>query len=421
MLIILTTHPIQYQVPLWQRLAADGRIDFQVWYMSDHALRPSFDREFGQTFAWDLDLTAGYSHRFIDAPRHDITSFLGARLIDFDRDLRAAGATALLVNGWQTAAYWDAIWAAYRIGVPVWLRAESNDLRRTPLWKRGIKRVILRRLFDRVSKFLTIGTANRRLYRSYGIDNHRLHSTPYAVDNARFGEQARHLAPCRNVIREAWGIDRNAFCVLFAGKLINKKRPHDLIDAVGALESRTDGSIGSTTLHLLFAGDGALRDELKRRCTVRFDRGKLITPARDETGPNASFAGFLNQPDIAQAYVAADCLVLPSDSRETWGLVVNEAMASGTPCIVSDACGCAEDLVAPLDEALVFRQGDSGDLARAIAQAAARPLPRARIVEHVAQWSLGRSVDTIVALSEGRPWPNEPDRRRVGCTRLLLG
>ena len=39
--------------------------------------------------------------------------------------------------------------------------------------------------------------------------------------------------------------------------------------------------------------------------------------------------------------------MLPSDTGETWGLVVNEAMASGLPCIVSAACGCAEDLIAP--------------------------------------------------------------------------
>jgi glycosyltransferase involved in cell wall biosynthesis len=60
--------------------------------------------------------------------------------------------------------------------------------------------------------------------------------------------------------------------------------------------------------------------------------------------PPASFTGFLNQSEISRAYVAADCLVLPSDYRETWGLVVNEALASGLPCLVSQACGCAEDL-----------------------------------------------------------------------------
>jgi hypothetical protein len=81
---------------------------------------------------------------------------------------------------------------------------------------------------------------------------------------------------------------------LFCGKFIPKKRPLDLVGAAKLL----------------------LRDA----------------------------AGFLNQTEISRAYVAADCLVLPSDYRETWGLVVNEAMASGLPCIISDQCGCAEDL-----------------------------------------------------------------------------
>src|ERR1700675_1846715 len=67
MLAILTTHPIQYQVPLWQALARDGRVPFEVWYLTDHGTRPSRDREFGQTFAWDIDTLAGYPHRFLAA------------------------------------------------------------------------------------------------------------------------------------------------------------------------------------------------------------------------------------------------------------------------------------------------------------------------------------------------------------------
>ena len=71
---------------------------------------------------------------------------------------------------------------------------------------------------------------------------------------------------------------------------------------------------------------------------------KFREPITDNAKPMASFAGFLNQTEVSRAYVAADVLVLPSDYSETWGLVVNEAMASGLPCIVSDHCGCAEDL-----------------------------------------------------------------------------
>src|SRR5258705_4650264 len=68
MLAILTTHPIQYQVPLWQRLAADGRVPFEVWYLSEHATRLSRDREFGREFAWDIDMLKGYPYRILKTP-----------------------------------------------------------------------------------------------------------------------------------------------------------------------------------------------------------------------------------------------------------------------------------------------------------------------------------------------------------------
>ena len=67
MLAILTTHPIQYQVPFWQALAKDGRVPFEVWYLTDHGAKPSLDREFGRTFAWDIEMLAGYPHRIIEA------------------------------------------------------------------------------------------------------------------------------------------------------------------------------------------------------------------------------------------------------------------------------------------------------------------------------------------------------------------
>src|SRR6476620_9129597 len=68
MLVILTTHPIQYQVPLWQALARDGRAPFEVWYLSEHATRRSRDREFQQDFAWDLEMLKGYPHQVLKMP-----------------------------------------------------------------------------------------------------------------------------------------------------------------------------------------------------------------------------------------------------------------------------------------------------------------------------------------------------------------
>jgi glycosyltransferase involved in cell wall biosynthesis len=64
-----------------------------------------------------------------------------------------------------------------------------------------------------------------------------------------------------------------------------------------------------------------------------------------------------------KAYVASDCLVLPSDNGETWGLVVNEAMACGLPALVSDQVGCCADLIVPGETGEVFEFGNYNMLA----------------------------------------------------------
>src|ERR1700740_1036762 len=102
MLAILTTHPIQYQVPLWQALAQDGRVPFEVWYLTDHGTRPSLDREVGQTFAWDIDTLSGYTHRFLDVgERASPSVFWKCRLRERLRDrLRASCTRVLWIQGW---------------------------------------------------------------------------------------------------------------------------------------------------------------------------------------------------------------------------------------------------------------------------------------------------------------------------------
>jgi len=356
MLAILTTHPIQYQVPLWQALAKDGGVPFEVWYLTSHATQPSHDREFGKEFAWDLDMFAGYPHRFLNvADEATPGSFWKCRLTEKLRNrLRDAGVRALWIQGWQVAAYWQAVWEAKAAGVEVWLRGESNDLAPVAWWKYAAKRVLLDHLFKRVDRFLYIGSANRRLYEKFGVPGDRLYPAPYAVDNERFAAQAAALRGQQSVVRSQWSIPRDAFCVLFCGKFIPKKRPMDLVKAAQLLLA----SHPELKIHLLFAGSGELGAELRANCNVVFDaapnqrseiRGQRSDSINrqqitDNAKPAATFTGFMNQTQVSQAYVAADCLVLPSDYSETWGLVVNEAMASGLPSIMSDRCGCAEDL-----------------------------------------------------------------------------
>ena len=381
MLAILATHPIQYQVPLWQKLAEDGSVPFEVWYLSEHATRLSRDREFDTDFLWDIDMLEGYRHRFLSTPPGSTPNMpLRLRVTQSLPGLfQETGAKVLWVQGWQVAAYWQAVWAAKRAGLQVWLRGESNNLAPANPWKILPKKILLGQFFDRVDQFLCIGSANRELYRSYGVPVEKLLLAPYAVDNDRFQRQAEAIrgSPAfaqgygvtgKSEIRRQWNIPEDAFVVLFCGKFIPKKRPMDLIEAIRLLI--TDNSITDNRApkaHLLFVGSGELGNEMRSKCNVVFDAESIPTsdlrPPTSEMKPRASFAGFLNQTEISKAYVAADVLVLPSDYGETWGLVVNEAMASGLPCIISDHCGCAPDL-GRLGSNATFHFGDVEDLAR---------------------------------------------------------
>lgn len=395
MLIILTTHPIQYQVPLWQALTRDGRVPFEVWYMSDHGTRVSHDKEFGTNFAWDLDMLAGYPYRFLKTPP-DVTpaSFWKCRLKEPLRErLRSTGARVLWIQGWQVAGYWQAVHEARKAGVKVWLRGESNNLAPPPAtWKRLLKPIMLGWLFGRVNKFLCIGAANRRLYESYGIRADQLLQAPYCVDNERFEQQALKIRNQRSEIRNRWGIPEDAFCVLFCGKFIPKKRPMDLVKAARLLIK--SGRLPK--LHLLFTGSGELGPELRAATRVVFDAEQQNSEHLTSNSelPSASFAGFLNQTQISEAYVAADCLVLPSDFGETWGLVVNEAMSSGLPCVISDRCGSAEDLGMRVPNQ-IFPMGDTAALAHRLYALAGTGTDRNLIPALLADFSFHSSVQTV--------------------------
>jgi glycosyltransferase involved in cell wall biosynthesis len=284
----------------------------------------------------------------------------------------------LIVNGWVTRACIQAMLACRRHGVPCIVRGESNALRKRSLLARLGHRFLLRQY----SAAIAIGRANRDFYRRNGMSAEKIFDGPYCVDNAWFARNAEELEPSRDEIRSRWGVPSGARVLLFCGKLEAKKRPLDLLQAVAALATRP----GRPLPHVLFAGDGPLRGECEAFARAR--------------GLSTTFTGFLNQSRVSQAYVASDCLVLPSDAGETWGLVVNEAMASGRVALVSDLVGCHPDLVVPGVTGDVFPCGDVQALAQlldawcggATKLAAGGEAARA----HVAQYSVGRVVDGSV-------------------------
>lgn len=398
MLTILSTHPIQYQTPIWRRLAERGNVPFRVLFMSQQGLRARHDPGFGQAVAWDVDLLEGYPHEFlpvIEGARQNSMLWLrlgrafGARLGELE-------ATTLWIQGWQVLAYWQAVHHARRRGIPVWLRGETNMKSSAAGLRQSLKDPLFSWLFSRVDRFLCIGEANRAFYRARGIADERLADGPYCVDNDRFRNASSAARPKRETLRDAWGVPSNAFCVLFVGKLIPKKRPLDLIAASRRLRAlRPD-----LPLHLVFVGSGELAEAARAQCRVLYDseRPDASPSNRDPNAPRASFVGFVNQSRLPEAYCAADCVALPSEATETWGLVVNEAMACGTPSVVSDAVGCGDDLVRPIDPAFVFPLGDVDAQARALARMAESPPAAEDLAQRIERFDPLRTVETVERL-----------------------
>lgn len=395
MLAILTTHPIQYQVPIWKALASRGRVPFKVYFMSDQGLAARYDPQFGRNLAWDIDLLSGYDYEFVDTIEGSSqSSFLWLRLPSgFARMIVADGADTLWIQGWQVAAYWQAVHQARQQNLPIWLRAETNLRSTSRGWKQMLKAPLLAWLLGSVDRFLCIGEANRQYFVSQRVSSDRLARAPYCVDNARFSEAHDQLFDQRNELRRRWNIPPDAVCLLFVGKLIGKKRPQDLIDAANQVMARRP----DRPVHLLFVGTGDLLDSLRANSNVVFDFDANTSP-RETNYVSASFAGFLNQSEISRAYTAADCLVLPSQATETWGLVVNEAMASGLPAIVSDACGCSDDLIKPIRPDLCFPVEDTAALARAIESFLNRPQSASEVQTLIGNYDILRTVETVEKL-----------------------
>ena len=139
--------------------------------MSDQGLEARFDPGFGKSLSWDIDLLGGYESEFLDTYRGQrLDSFWSLRLKrGFGSALRGMGADVLWIQGWQVAAYWQAVFEARQAGTEVWLRGETNARSNAGRIGRQFKRRLLRQLLRRVDRFLYIGEANRQFYLEQGI------------------------------------------------------------------------------------------------------------------------------------------------------------------------------------------------------------------------------------------------------------
>jgi glycosyltransferase involved in cell wall biosynthesis len=343
----VVSHPIQYLVPLYQKLAGRDDTEIKVFFTWHAGERAVDDPGFGRPIEWDIPLTEGYAFEQVANVASDpgTYKFLGLRnptLLDRVMSWRP---DVVHINGWAWLSHLQLLFALKKRRVPTLFFGDSHLLDGNaggPRW--WIKSAVLRRVYSWPTACLYAGSANRAYFEIFGVPPQRLYLCPHAIDAGRFAAPAAPLEEEAARWRSELGIAAGRKVLLYAGKFEPKKRPTELMRAFARLPD--------PSLVLVMVGSGELQPEI--------DAIAAADPARFRVLP------FQNQSRMPIVYRLGDIFVLPSGFGESWGLAVNEALACGRPVMVSDRVACAADVV---DSTCgrIFRSEDWSEFGRTVA------------------------------------------------------
>jgi len=247
--------------------------------------------------------------------------------------LEQANPDVVAVNGWNNFGSLIAADCCVRRGIPMIVMSESarQDEFRT-WWKEVIKRQIA----GLYSVALVGGQHHVDYLVELGMPQDRVFTGYDVVDNAYFCRRAEEVRGQKSEVRKKYGLPENFF--LASARFVGKKNLPRLIGAYAKYRRLAgDRDHGPQTTdnrpwHLVLLGDGPLRESLNSQLSALNLQAHVHLP------------GFKQYDELPAYYALANTFVHAS-TTEQWGLVVNEAIASGLPVIVSNQCGCVPELV----------------------------------------------------------------------------
>jgi len=340
-LAIVVSHPIQYYVPLYRRLAARDDLELKVFFTWHAGQSPQHDPGFGRNVAWDIPLTEGYEYELVPnvARQPGSDHFWGLRNPQLCAHVLKWKPDVVHITGYAYASHLHGIWKFHRAGIPVLFRGDSHLLDQPMGWRWQLKKTLLRRVYGWTAACLYVGQNNYEYYVRIGVPKHKLFYCPHSIEVGRFAEPHQELEARAKQWRNELGIPDSARVIVYAGKFEARKQPIQLMNAIKAMNS--------DNLTLVMIGNGPLEEEIftiARRNPSRF----RVLP-------------FQNQTRMPVAYRLGDIVTLPSAYGETWGLGMNEALACGRRVLVSDKVGGAPDVVTSPAEGAIFASGDWND------------------------------------------------------------
>ena len=367
---VVSPEPTPYRAPLFDRLGERPELDLTVVYAADTvADRPwSVEPQHRSVFLRGVSVPG--ARRLI---RHDYPVTPGVV-----RALRVTQPDVVVVAGWSTFASQAAIaWSrAHRI--PYVLHVESHDLEQRAGWRRAVKGAVVPRILRGASSVLVVGSAARESVIARGAAPDRVRVFANTIDVPIWTERAAALSAKRAEGRATAGLTGDDIVILAVARLVPEKGLDTLVRAIAAT--------GDERLCLRVAGNGP---ELE-----------ALTDLLTGLGVRSQLGGDISESALAKEYVEADIFALLS-RYEPWGVVVNEAAASGLPLVLSDRVGAAHDLLVDGENGFLVPADDVEAAATALKRLADDPELRralgARSQELVRDWGYEPSVESFVA------------------------
>lgn len=308
------------------------------------------------------------------------------------RQLDRLNPEAVLVPGYYTLpGMAAALWARLhgRTSILMTESAAYDHVRRPA--REGLKRVLLQVLFDRA---VVGGNDHAEYLRQLGFPPENVSRFYDVVDNEYFAAGVEDLR--RDSSAQEHELPDCYF--LYVGRLALEKNVAGLLRAW--LQYRAEGG----TWNLVLAGDGPERRSLEEMLF------------HSQFGVGVRITGLCTAKQLLPLYAFASAFVLAS-TREPWGLVVNEAMASGLPVIATDHCGCANDLLRGTGCGEIVPAGNEPVLTAALHRMAQHsPANRAAMaqaardrIQEFSPWRFGLEVASVIdrIRAHAQRWPQE--------------
>lgn len=335
-LVVLTEIISPYRIPVFNALALHPDLNLHVIFLAET------DPSMRQWRVYTEELR--FSHEVLPSWRRRIGKHNFLINTNVNTTLDRAIPDVILCGGYNYLASWQALRWAKRNDVPflLWSESTAHDHRNSYSLVENLKQAFV----DDCSGFVVPGKSAFD-YVSHTTRSENIFFAPNAVDNELFSVRSQAAKTKAARLRGELALPERFF--LYVGRLVQAKGVGDLLQAYESLAPEIRQEVG-----LVYAGDGQLRAELE-------------ADARSIFPGSVHFIGFVDRDELPNYYALADCLVLPTYS-DTWGLVVNEAMACGLPIVCSRVAGCAEDLIG--SNGMLTTPGDLSQLSTALRQIA---------------------------------------------------